>query len=138
MGWLLFLTNMMDTDTLQQAITENIHDIPVGLQWKMISLGIQGQVKPENQVCALHIYVDEMDVAMAKALLMEMYPSQPSSTYKFPLHICLHLVPELDTVLNIEGCKNMDKLQACQNTWINSKLIIIKTWEIKLLDSQNA
>jgi len=31
MGWLLFLTNMMDMENLQQAIMENIQDIPVGL-----------------------------------------------------------------------------------------------------------
>jgi len=67
MGWLLFLTNIMDTETLQQAITKNLQDIPVGLRWKMISLGIQGQVKLDNQVHALHIYIDEMDVAMAKS-----------------------------------------------------------------------
>jgi len=139
MGWLLFLTsNMMDTNTLQQVIMENIQDIPMGLHWKMIILGIQGQVKPEDQVHALHIYVDKMDVAMAKPLLMEMYPSRPSLTHKFLLHICLCLVLELDMVLNIKGHKNVDKLHACQNTWINSKLILIKTWEIKLLDSQNA
>jgi len=137
MDWLLFLTNTMDTEMLQQAITENLQDIPMGLQWKMISLGIQGQVKLEDQVHALHINVDKMDVAMAKPLLMEMYPSQPSEMHKFPLHIHLQLVLELDMVLNIKSCKNIDKLQACQNTWSSSKLVFIKTWEIELLDSQN-
>jgi len=112
MGWLLFLTNIMDTETLQQAITKNLQDIPVGLRWKMISLGIQGQVKLEDQVCALHIYVNEMDAEMAKPLLIEMYPSWPSAMHEFPLHIQQHLVPELDTVLNIKGCKNVDKSTA--------------------------
>jgi len=58
MGWLLFLTNMMDMETLQQAITDNLQDIPMGLRWKMTSLEMQGQVKPEDQLgVALHIYV---------------------------------------------------------------------------------
>jgi len=68
---------------------------------------------------------------------MEMYPSCPREMHNFPLHIHLHLV-ELDTVLNIKGCQNVDKLQVCQNTWNSTKLVYIKTWEIKLLDSHNA
>jgi len=32
----------------------------------MISLGMQGKIPKENQVQALHVYVDEMDVLSAK------------------------------------------------------------------------
>jgi len=56
----------MDTEALQQSITENLQDIPVGLCWKMISLGVQGQLKLEDQVHTLHIHVDKLDAAMAK------------------------------------------------------------------------
>jgi len=71
MGWLLFSTIMMDTELLERVIVEHIQDVPVGLQWKMIHLGTQGKVKLEDQVCALHVYVDAMDVAMAKPLLLD-------------------------------------------------------------------
>jgi len=36
MGWLLFSTNMMDTEILKLAILAAIYDVLVGLRWKMI------------------------------------------------------------------------------------------------------
>jgi len=49
----------------------------------------------------------------------------------------MRLVPEIDTVLNLKGRKNVDKLQACQNNWNCTKLTYIKTWEIELLDNRS-
>jgi len=49
----------------------------------------------------------------------------------------MRLVPEIDSVLNLKGQKNVDKLQACQNNWNRTKLTYIKTWEIELLDSHS-
>jgi len=134
-GWLLFLTNTMDILPLKEQISEHIHDIPVGLQWKMINMGTQGQVKESDQVRALHLYVNELDVRMAKPLLLALYRSQPPDDHTFLLHIQMCLVPEIDSVLNLKGQKNVDKLRACQNNWNRMKLTFIKTWEIKLLDS---
>jgi len=136
-GWLLFSTNTMDPIPLKEQISEMIQDIPVGLRWKMINMGTQGQVKESDQVRALHIYVDEMDVRMAKPLLSALYPSRPSDDHIFPLHIRMRLVPEMDSVLNLKGRKNVDKLRACQNNWTCTKLTFIKTWEIELLDSRS-
>jgi len=46
-----------------------INGIHIGLhQNKIISLGIQGQIKLEDHVKALHVYVDEMDVLIAKTM----------------------------------------------------------------------
>jgi len=72
-GWLLFSTNTMDPAPLNEQISKSIHDIPVGLHWKMINMGTQGQVKETDQVCALHLYVDELDAKMAKPLLSALY-----------------------------------------------------------------
>jgi len=52
-----------------------IDDILASLQWKMISLGTQGAIPKENQVRALHMYVDKMDANMAKPLLLQVYMS---------------------------------------------------------------
>jgi len=49
-GWLLFSTNNTNTDILKREILMVIKDIPVGLHWKMISLGMQGKIPKENQV----------------------------------------------------------------------------------------
>jgi len=136
-GWLLFSTNTMDPQLLKEQISKHIQDILVGLWWKMINMGIQGQVKESDQVRALHLYVNALDAHMAKPLLLALYPSQPSDDHKFPLHIWMHLVPEIDSVLNLKGRKNVDKLRACQNNWNQTKLTFIKTWEIELLDSHS-
>jgi len=63
-----------------------------------------------QQVKALHIYIDELDVNMAKPLLTAIYASKTNQDHKFPLHICMHLVPELDAVLNTKGRANVEKL----------------------------
>jgi len=99
------LNDTMDTVPLKEQILKSIQDIPVGLQWKMIKMGMQGAVKPEDQVCALHIYVDELDTKMAKPLLMDLYNRWPSADHLFPLHVCMHLILEIDLVLNTKGQK---------------------------------
>jgi len=136
-GWLLFSTITMDPTPLKESISECIQDVLVGLCWKMITTGTQGQIKEEDCIHALHLYIDELDVKMAKPLLMALFTSCPSLDHIFPLHIQMHLVPKIDSVLNIKGWKNVEKLHACQNTWNKSKLVYIKMWEIELLDSQS-
>jgi len=104
-GWLLFSTNTMDPVLLKEQIMESIQDIPVGLHWKMISMGTQGQVKEEDQVWVLHLFIDELDVRMAKPLLTNLYPSWLNKDHAFPLHIWMQLVLEINLVLNINGGK---------------------------------
>jgi len=70
LGWLLFSTSRMDTELLKEAISNSIENIPISLQGKTISIGSQGHIPKDQQVKALHIYVDELDVNMAKPLLM--------------------------------------------------------------------
>ncbi len=133
-GWLLFSMNFTNTDILKREISSFIDDIPVGLHWKMISLGTQGKIPPENQVRALHVYVDEMDVAAAKPRLTALYEGNASVGHRFPLHMRMRLVPEIDSVLNTQGRRKIGKLRACQATWTTTKLITLKTWEIEFLD----
>jgi len=83
------------------------------------------------------VLVDKVDVSMAKPIIMALYASKTSKDHKFPLHIWMHLVPKMDAVLNTKGWQNVDKLQACQNTWLLGKLIQIKTWEIEFLDDES-
>jgi len=137
LGWLLFSTQTMNIDRLKDAISDEIGNIPVGLWWKMISLGSQGSIPKDQQVKALHILVDELDVNLAKPLLMALYSSKPSQKHQFPLHIRMRLVPEMDGVLNTKGRQNVEKLRSCQKTWLSGKLVQIKTWEIELLDDES-
>jgi len=46
------------------------------------------------------------------------------------------LVPKINSVLNTQGRRKIDKLHACQATWITTKLVLLKTWEIEFLDKQ--
>jgi len=47
-GWLLFSTNNINTEILKCKISKFLEDIPVGLHWKMISLGTQGKIEGES------------------------------------------------------------------------------------------
>jgi len=76
----------------------------------MITLGTQGKIPKENQVRALHVYVDELDVHAVKPHLLEIYAGNASTNHNFPLHIRMHLVPEIDLVLNTQGRRKIDKL----------------------------
>jgi len=137
LGWLLFSTQSMDVELLKDAISDAIKNIPVSLWWKTISQGSQGSIPKEQQVRALHVLVNKLNISMAKPLIMALYASKTSKDHKFPLHIWMHLVPEMDAVLNTKGRHNIDKLWACQKTWLLGKLIQIKTWEIELLDDES-
>jgi len=81
----------------------------------MILLGMQGSIPKEQQIKALHVYVDELDATMAKPLLMQLYTRNNAADHEFPLGIQMHLVPEINTIFNIKGWKNVEKLHACQN-----------------------
>jgi len=71
---------------------------------------------------------------MAKLLLTALYPSRLTNDHQFPLSIWMHLVLEIDSFFNQKGPKNVETLQACQNSWSTSKLIFVKAWEISMLD----
>jgi len=110
LGWLLFSTNTMDIKVLRGKIMLWISSILVGLHWKMISMGAQGSIPKEQQVKALHLYIDELDAALAKPRLMQVYTSNPASSHTFLLHICMQLVPKINTILNTKGRANADWL----------------------------
>jgi len=137
LGWLLFSTQSMDMELLKDAISNLIETIPVGLHWKMVSHGSQGAIPKEQQVKVLHVLVNELDIPMAKPLIMALYTNNHMVSHQFPLHIHMQLVPKMDAVLNTKGRQNIDKLRTCQNTWLSGKLIEIKTWKIKLLDDKS-
>ena len=109
-GWLLFSTNNTNMDLLKREISRFIDDILVGLRWKMISLGTQGKIPKENQVRALHVYIDEMAVAATIPRLTALYEGNASVGHAFPLHIRMRLVPEIDLVLNTQGRRKIEKL----------------------------
>ncbi len=83
-GWLLFWMNNINMEILKKEISKFLEDIPVGLCWKMISLGTQGKIAKENQVCALHIYVNEIDVNAAKPCLLMVYAGNTGANHIFP------------------------------------------------------
>jgi len=84
----------MDVELLKEAISDVIENIPVSLCWITISQGLQGLIPNEQQVKVLHVLVNELDVNMAKPLIMALYASKMTKDHKFPLHIWMCLVPQ--------------------------------------------
>jgi len=74
----------MDAELLKEAILDSIKNISIGLRWKTINIGSQGSIPKNQQVKALHIYVDKLDINMAKLLLMALYASKQAKNI-FPL-----------------------------------------------------
>jgi len=83
-GWLLFLAPLMDINILKQAIMSAIDGVPVSLHWKMILLLVTQGLVPEK-IKALHVYINKLDIPMAKPLLMQLYASKTAKEHEFPL-----------------------------------------------------
>jgi len=49
--------------------------------------------------------LNELDVMMAKPLLMAMFASHPSVNHVFPLYVHMRLVPEINLIINTLGQK---------------------------------
>jgi len=93
----------MDIEMLKDMISDHLENILVGLHWKMISHGSHGAIPKNQQVKSLHVLVDELDVPMAKPLIMALYTSKLGIGHQFPLHIRMRIMPEMDSVLNTKG-----------------------------------
>jgi len=81
-----------------------------------------GSILKEQQIKTLHIYVNELDMTLAKPLLMQVYASKMAKDHEFLLGIWMQLVSEIDTIFNTKAWKNTEKLWACQNSW-NTRLL---------------
>jgi len=75
----------MDTELLKQAISDAIFGGLVGLHWKMINLGVHGKIKPKDQIKALHLYLDKLDLNMANHSLQYCIPASWVMTITFLL-----------------------------------------------------
>jgi len=53
----------------------------------MIVMGVQGAIPKEKQTWALHVFIDELDVQVAKLLLMDLYASKMVEGHEFLLGI---------------------------------------------------
>jgi len=107
-GWLLFSTNNTNTDIFKWKISKFTDNIPVGLHWKMISLGTQGKIAKESQVCTLQVYINRSGMQEAKPCLMTLYADNSSIKHQFLLHIYMCLVLEIDLVSNTQGCSKIN------------------------------
>jgi len=59
-GWLLLLTNTINTDVLKQEISRFIKDILVGLHGKMITLRTQGKIPKKTKLECSMCNVNEL------------------------------------------------------------------------------
>jgi len=59
------------------------------------------------------------------------------NNHQLLLYVRMHLIPEINTVLNTQGRKKVKKLHACQWMWPSSKLMTICKCKIEHLDSIN-
>jgi len=102
----------------------------------MINMGMQGSLKLEDQVDALHIYVDELNAKMAKLLLMAHYKSYPSTDHVFPLHMQMQLVPEINSVLH-QGQEKCGKVMCLPKYVEQDKIELYQDLGDQVLDSQS-
>jgi hypothetical protein len=72
-GWVYVSTKHTNKHTLAEAITEKIQ-IPVGLQWRMITTGVAiTELKEEQKVRAIHFEVEDCNIQFAKKILNDLY-----------------------------------------------------------------
>ena len=94
-GWLLYSTQSMDKDVLEEAIEAKI-GTKVALRWKFVNSSKYTDNEEEKKKWkALHIEVDARDEKKASRELNKIYGSQSKI---FPLGIRMRLVPEFKEV----------------------------------------
>jgi hypothetical protein len=100
-GWAYMSTKHTNKQSLAEAITQKIQ-IPVGLQWRMITTGVAfSELKEEQKVRAIHFEVEDCDVQFAKKILNDLY--HHSKTSGFPLGMKLRFMPMYANIPNTDG-----------------------------------
>ena len=120
----------METDVLAQAIEDTIN-IPIGLRWKQISMGIRGKVSLDQQVKVLHIEVASENRSIAQKAILDTYGRQNIGEY--PNSIQMSFALPLHTAHNLNAKAKQDRLRARQQVWLNTYEKKV-TWEITQLD----
>jgi hypothetical protein len=114
-GWAYMSTKHTNKLTLAEAITAKIQ-IPVGLQWRMITTGIAiSELKEEQKVRAIHFEVEDCDVQYAKKILNDLY--HHSKTDGFPLGMKLRFMPMYDNIPNTEGQNTLTTMVGFQQRY---------------------
>jgi len=134
LGWLFFL-DKYDGHCNCWKYFRKYPGYAVCLWWKMINMGTQGVVKLEDQVCALHIYVNKLDAMMGQTvvygLVWKLAKCQP--------HV---YTAWLNVAGSVDGLgAQQQRMGKCQQVMCLPEHMdrnwCIKTWEIELLDSQS-
>jgi hypothetical protein len=130
LGWLLYSLLSMDLASLTETLSE-ILGTPVGLRFRMISLGTAGKVPEDNIVKAIHVEVNRKHASSARRKLQEIYGTSQST---FPNGIRLRLVPTLNSPdLNKITRSKVERLRERQ-AGFTKNIKPLRTWEISQLD----
>jgi len=144
--WLLFSTNNIDTEMMKCKITF-IKEYPGGPLLEMIALGAQGKIPKENQVRALHVYVDKLDTMVAKPRLMNVYTGNAQSASPFPSPCSdvigtgnwfhsQHPGSEKDQQV-ASPSSNLDDHQTCHNMHLRDWIPVWRTQNTRVLSMQD-
>jgi hypothetical protein len=130
LGWLLYSLLSMDLVSLAEVISSWL-GVPVGLRFRMISLGTAGKVPENNIVKAIHVEVDKKHAHAARRKLQDIYGT---SQTVFPNGIMMRLLPCLNSPdLNLKTRSKVERLRERQGRFAKN-IVQIRTWDISQLD----
>jgi hypothetical protein len=131
-GWLLYSTRDMD----QGALADEMSDIlgfNLGLRWKVIDIGVRGQIPDSQKVYALSVEVDQAHRSQYQRKLITMYGRDVKEVHEYPNGVRLRFVKQKSDCCNTNEKGKIDRLRKRQQMF-NKSIQRFQTWEIMLLD----
>ena len=130
MGWLLWSIESTDKEALKNELSAMAGNIPIGLRWKTISLGIPGTIPKEKQVKALHLEIDNKYVREDGPIIKALLAADSSER---PLGSKFRLVPEMISLISDSAREKAALLRERQKAW-NNNVVVTQNWEIAALE----
>ena len=131
-GWLLCFAKEINCAALQAANKKQTgNKCEDGWRFKMISLGHRGAFPRENQIKAIHIECNTAAHFDVKVALSKIHASAKNDDCLNGIR--LQLVPEINSVISPETCRNVSHLRVRQDNF-QKQMERCASWDIDALD----
>jgi hypothetical protein len=131
-GWLLYSTRDMDHGALADEMSD-ILGFQLGLRWKVIDIGVRGQIPESQKVSALSVEVEQSHRIAYQRKLIAMYGRAVKEVHEYPNGVRLRFVKQKSDCYNINEKGKIDRLRQRQQLF-NKTIQRTLTWDIMTLD----
>jgi hypothetical protein len=131
-GWFLYSTKEMDAGALVDEIAEMV-GVQVGLRWKIIDIGVKGNLPESQRIRALNVEVNTKYRWDAQRKLIDYFGRNSKDPTSYLNGIRLRFVKNKKDGVNPVEKGKIERLRARQKTFLQN-IVTSTTWDIIQLD----